>query len=116
MSETSHIVEAILGLVYIGLVLTLIISIVCLRLTLDRRVRENLPKSKIYNAFPDLYFGFGRTVMFGCAALFDYANNAVLFRSLYDDFDVKSFANRYEKLLAFLMYSSLLFLLHLLLF
>jgi len=100
-------IKAILGMVYLGSILVLVLSIIILRLTLDRRIRKALPKAKMYNAAPDWYLGFGRSIMFGCAAIFNYANKSDIKNNLYDNFDVKSFANKFEKTAAALMYLSL---------
>ncbi len=83
------------------------LSILVLRLTLDRRVRQQLPKDKEYDAYPDWYFGFGRAIIFGCASVWDRANNSWQIKFLYEGFDVKSFANPFEKFSAYCLLFSL---------
>ncbi len=77
------------------------LSMLVLRLTLDRRVRKQLPKDKEYDAYPDWYFGFGRAIIFGCASVWDRANNSWQMQLFYEGFDVKSFANPFEKFVAY---------------
>ena len=79
----------------------LILPIPILRFTLDRRVRKQLPADKVYDNYPDWYFGFGRAIMFGYASIWDRANNSWQIQVFYDGFDVKSFANRFEKFIAY---------------
>ncbi len=83
------------------------LSMLVLRFTLDRRVRKQLPKDKEYDAYPDWYFGFGRTVTFGCASVWDRANNSWQMQLFYEGFDVKSFANPFEKFATYCLFFSL---------
>ncbi len=83
------------------------LSILILRLTLDRRVRKQLPKDKEYDAYPDWYFGFGRTITFGCASVWDRANNSWQMQLFYEGFDVKSFASPFEKFATYCLFFSL---------
>ena len=80
---------------------TMPICIIILRLTLDRRVRKQLPKEKSYDHYPDQYFGFGRTIVFSYASILDYANNSSMMELFYDGFDVKNFATTFEKFIAY---------------
>ncbi len=88
-------------LIVITAVILLPLSMLVLRLTLDRRVRQQLPKDKEYDAYPDWYFGFGRAIIFGCASVWDRANNSWQMQLFYEGFDVKSFANPFEKFVAY---------------
>ncbi len=90
---------SVIVLLSIGL---LALSHLLLRLTLDRRVRSALPSDKKYDFVADWYFGYGRAVCFGYAACFDWANNSWIIKHHYNGFDIKSFANRFEKILGYL--------------
>ena len=83
-----------------------ILSMIVLRLTLDRRVRRVLPKDKIYNSYMDAYFGVGRAISFGAACVFRFANDSEKLRYYYNNIDIKAFANRFEKFVAYCMYIS----------
>jgi len=85
------------------------LSILLLRLTLDRRVRKQLAADKEYNHYPDWYFGVGRAMVFGYASIFTFANNSQLIMNCYDGFDVKAFANRSERFFAYCLVFSLFF-------
>ncbi len=98
----------LLTIIILGSVALGIISWIILRFTLDRRVRKALSPDKIYNAYPDSYGGFMRTLIFGGFCVFDHMNNASMYKELYDNFDVRNFANQFEKLLAYLMVVSFL--------
>ncbi len=84
-----------------------ILSVLFLRLTLDRRVRKALPSDKSYDAFSDHYFGFGRTVIFGYASIFTRANYTWPIQLLYEGFNIKQFSNNFEKALAYCMVFSI---------
>jgi len=86
------------------------LSIICLRLTLDRRVRKKLPADKEYNNYPDWYFGFGRALIFGYASVWNRANNSWQLKIFYDGFDVKNFANRFERFITYSLFLSLVIL------
>lgn len=79
----------------------LILPIPILRFTLDKRIRKQLPADKVYDNYPDVWFGFGRTIMFAYASIFDRSNNAWQIKEFYNGFDIKSYANRFEKFLAY---------------
>ncbi len=82
------------------------LTIVCwflLRITLDRRVRKALPADKVYDAYPDSYGGFMRAFIFGGFCVFDHMNNAPMYKDLYENFDVRNFANRFEIFIAYSM-------------
>lgn len=66
-----------------------------------------MPIDKVYDNFPDWYFGIGRSIIFGVASIFDYPKKSPIMTDFYDSFDVKAFANRYEKSFAWLMMLSL---------
>ncbi len=103
-----------LELAFILIVITAVIlgplSVLVLRLTLDRRVRKQLPKDKEYDAYPDWYFGFGRAMIFGYASVWDRANNSWQMELFYEGFDVKSFANPFEKFATYCLFFSLIIL------
>jgi hypothetical protein len=99
--------KIVLAITGAGAIVLLFLSILILRLTLDRRVRKALPPDKIYDAYTDWYFGLGRAIVFGWACVLPYINNSPKLRYLYDDFDVRAFANRFEKAIAYLMVGSL---------
>jgi hypothetical protein len=94
------------GVVYFSLVVLLILAILVLRITLDPRVRKALPSDKTYNSPLDWYGGLFRAIGFGYAALFDRAKRYAML-DYYDGFDVKAFANRFEKAIAWIMVVSL---------
>ncbi len=81
----------------------MIFSQIYLRLTLDRRIRAALPADKKYDFIADWYFGFFRVNCFGLATCFDWANKSWVIRDHYEGFDVKGFANRFEKLLGYIL-------------
>ncbi len=94
------------GLVYLLFGALLILTIFLLRFTLDPRVRKALPAEKNYNCPLDWYGGFMRAIGFGYAALFDRAKRYAM-QDYYDGFDVKAFANGFEKAIAWIMVLSL---------
>lgn len=96
-----------LSLVILLSIPVLAISMLTLRLTLDRRVRSALPADKIYDNFPDWYLGFGRAIAFGVASIFEYPKRSPIMIDFYDSFDVKGFAHCYEKTVAWIMVISL---------
>lgn len=81
------------------------LSIILLRLTLDSRVRRYaLPADWEYTAFPDFYLkGITRTIIFGLCCVFPHINNADMYRCMYNDIDIKAFANSFEKFLGWAM-------------
>ncbi len=95
--------QFLFSLVGLGSLLLTCIFWFVLRLTLDRRVRKALPADKEYDAFPDMYLGFGRALIFGGFCVFDHMNSAPMYKELYDNFDVRNFANRFETFVAYAM-------------
>jgi hypothetical protein len=79
-----------------------VICQITLRLTLDRRVRSQLPADKIYNGFYDSYFGIWRALIFANASILSGKRFKRVIEIFYDGFDVASFANRFEKIVAWL--------------
>ncbi len=77
------------------------IMILLLRLTLDRRVRKALPVDKVYNCPLDWYGGFMRSMVFSLASLSDRPKRYAM-KDYYDGFDVKAFANCFEKTIAWI--------------
>jgi len=98
-----------LAFIFIGItaLILLPLSILLLRLTLDRRIRKQLAADKEYNNYPDWYFGFGRAIIFGYASVWDRANNSWQIKTFYDGFDVKNFANRFERFITYSLFFSL---------
>lgn len=74
----------------------MIVSLFILRVTLDRRVRKALPPDKVYDSPLDWYFGFMRSMGFAYAAVMERANRYAIM-DYYNGFNVKGFANRFEK-------------------
>ncbi|MFT5084096.1 MAG: hypothetical protein ACI9Y1_002148 [Lentisphaeria bacterium] len=99
-----------LALAFVGAIsiLFMLASIPVLRLTLDRRVRKALPADKVYDSYLDWYGGLGRSIMFGLCCVFSHINNAPMYRMLYDDFDVKRYANGFERAISYFMVIGLL--------
>jgi hypothetical protein len=88
-----------------GFFLALCIGIVCqilLRLTLDRRVRSELPADKIYNGFYDSYFGIWRALLFANASILPGKRFKRTMEIFYNGFDVRNFANSFEKTVAYI--------------
>ena len=77
-----------------------------LRFTLDKRVRKALPKDKVYDAFPDAYFGLGRTVVFAGACVLPWAKNSWLVSLYYEGFDVRGYANSFEIFMSYILFLS----------
>jgi hypothetical protein len=102
--------EVVFAMVGVGAMLLMFASMLILRLTLDRRVRKALPPDKVYDTEYDSYFGLGRVIIFGWACVVPYLNNSPKLRYLYNDFDIRAFANLFEKLIAYCMVGSLVFL------
>lgn len=94
---------------FLGLLMC--VSMVTLRFTLDRRVRQALPKDKVYDKYPDWYFGIGRAISFGSAAIFTRAGKSEYMQNYYNGFDVKAFSNIFEKSVALIMVLSLVLML-----
>ncbi|MFT7561202.1 MAG: hypothetical protein ACI93R_003127 [Flavobacteriales bacterium] len=99
-----------LALAFVGAIsiLFMLASIPALRLTLDRRVRKALPADKVYDSYLDLYGGLGRSIMLGLCCVFPHINNAPMYRMLYDNFDVKRYANGFERAISYSMVIGLL--------
>ncbi len=62
-----------------------------------------MPADKKYDFVADWYFGYGRAICFGYAACFNWANNSWVIRDHYESFDIKKFANRFEKALGYIL-------------
>lgn len=93
--------EFIFIVLFFGSLFFSVISLVILRFTLDRRVRRSLPLNKEYNSPLDFNFGFMRVIGFSYAVVSDWANNSHMIKDYYCGFDVKSFANLFERFLSF---------------
>ena len=100
--------EWIFGLSTTVAVVLLPLSILVLRLTLDKRVRRQLPEAKVYENYPDWYGGFGRTIIFACASISKRANNSWQMKEFYNGFNIKGFANQFERIMAFCLFLSIL--------
>ncbi len=100
---TTEFWQGIFVVVMLGSIFLTCILWFVLRLTLDRRVRKALPADKEYDAFPDMYLGFGRALIFGGFCVFNHMNNAPMYKDLYENFDVRNFANRFETFIAYAM-------------
>lgn len=98
-----YILQVILAALFCIALFILALSMFTLRVTLDRRVRRAMPVDKVYDNYPDWYFGIGRAIMFGAASVFEFPKKSTAMAIFYDSFDVKSFANRYEKAIAWAM-------------
>lgn len=103
-----YILQVVFALLSVISVIFLWVSMIALRLTLDRRVRRAMPSDKIYDNYPDWYFGIGRAIVFGAASIFEYPKKSPVMIVFYDSFDVKNFANSYEKTIAWTMIVSLI--------
>jgi len=75
---------------------------IILRLTLDRRVRKVLPEDKTYDGFYDTYFGIWRACLFANASILPGKRFKKAMIVFYEGFDVRGFANRFEKNIAWL--------------
>ncbi len=95
------------AILFVSIVL-LFLTQLLIRFTLDRRVRKALPANKQYDFVTDWYFGYGRSICFGYAACFDWANNSWVIKDYYDGFDIKNFASPTEKIMGFIMSMSIL--------
>jgi hypothetical protein len=102
-----EIIKLVLSIFFALSLFLLLLSIVMLRLSLDRRVRKKLSASKIYDSYTDWYFGLGRSICFGVASIFEYPKKSSIMVNFYDSFDVKGFSNTFEKSLAWTMIVSL---------
>lgn len=100
--------ELFVATIFITALIALYLAIMILRFTLDRRVRKALPKDKVYDSFPDWYFGIGRAISFGSAALFERVKRSDYMKKYYNGFDVKTFANTFEKVVAWVMLLSVI--------
>ncbi len=93
------------SLISVGAIALMLVSVIILRLTLDRRVRKALPADKVYNCPLDWYGGFIRSMVFSLASLSDRPKRYAM-KDYYDGFDVKAFANRFEKTTAWIYVTS----------
>lgn len=75
---------------------------VALRLTLEPRVRNELPADKVYDGFYDGFFGFWRALTFANASILKGTRFKKTMAIFYEGFDVASFANRFEKTVAWI--------------
>ncbi|MGH1439582.1 MAG: hypothetical protein ACRBBR_05695 [Cellvibrionaceae bacterium] len=78
------------------------LSYLALKLTLDKRVRKALPDDKVYDGFYDSFFGFLRTSLFANASILPGKRFQKTMDIFYDGFQIKSFANAFEKTMALL--------------
>ena len=77
-----------------------LISVLVLRLTLERRVRKQaIPADWIYDGPYDGWWGLGfpRAILFGLCCVFPHVNNYDYNRLCYNEVDIQAFANRFEK-------------------
>jgi len=72
-----------------------------LRFTLDRRVRNFLPKDKIYNSYMDQWWGVGRAVTFGWCAVIPNKKHSDVVAYYYNGINIYRFANTFEKIIAY---------------
>jgi len=103
--------QFVFSLFGICLLATFFISWVLIRLTLDRRVRKTLPKNKIYQSYMDNYLGIGRAATFAWCAIISNKKHADLIKLYYNNVNIYTFANRFEKYLSYGMIGSLFILL-----
>lgn len=99
----------ILAFIAVTSFVTLAFSILCLRLTLDRRVRqEAIPVEWKYNSPYDEWWGLGlpRAILFGLCCIFSHVNNYDYNRLCYNEIDIKSFSNQTERAISWLMFLS----------
>lgn len=85
---------------FLCLILICMACQIALRLTLDRRVRKELPDDKVYDGFYDTYFGIWRALIFANASILKGNRFQKTMAIFYNSFDVKNFANRFEKTVA----------------
>ena len=90
--------HTLLGL---GFIILFLFSWVLVRLTLDRRVRKSLPQNKNYNSYMDQWFGVGRAATFAWCAIVPNKKHADVVAYYYNEIDIYTFSNKYEKLFSF---------------
>ncbi|MGH1441634.1 MAG: hypothetical protein ACRBBR_16085 [Cellvibrionaceae bacterium] len=94
---------------YLGFLCLGIVVLLCqitLRFTLDRRVRKELPANQTYDGFYDAYFGIWRACLFANASVLPGKRFKRTMGVFYNGFDVKKFANRFEKTIAWIHISA----------
>jgi len=96
--STSFVIEV---LFLTSFILTAL-SYLVLKLTLDKRVCKALPNDKVYDGFYDGFFGFLRTSLFANASILPGKRFQKTMDIFYNGFQIKGFANLFEKTMALL--------------
>lgn len=89
----------------------MLLALVYLRLTLTRRLRKQLEPKGEYWKSGTLDFGFFNTIIFALPCTFPYVPRLKNYRLIYNDLDVKSQANAFERMVAYSMLLGLVFIL-----
>src|SRR5690554_1999702 len=79
----------------------MIVGFPVLRFTLTRRLEKELQKNCEYLENGGLESGFVSTALIAWACILPYVQSSAMFQNIYPGLDVKSFANRFEKSVAY---------------
>lgn len=86
---------------------TILLALVYLRLTLTRRLRKQLEPKGEYWKSGTLDFSFFNTIIFALACTLPYVPRSKNYRLIYNDLDVKSKTNPFERAVAYSMLGGL---------
>jgi hypothetical protein len=95
--------DIIVALIGVSGAVTMIVAMIVLRLTLTRRLKKDLESSGQYWKSGTLDFGFFNTIIFALACTLSYVPRSKNYRLIYNDLDVKSKTNPFERMVAYSM-------------
>lgn len=93
--------HVLIAFVCAGGVMSMVLSLLVLRLTLTRRVKKELKPKGEYWESGTLDFGFMNTALFAWACVVPYLQRTVKFRLFYPHLDVREYANWFERMVAY---------------
>ncbi len=98
----------LLALVGAGGAMTMLFSLILLRVTLTRRLKKELEATGDYWDSGTIDFGFTNTALFAWVCAIPPIQKFERFQIIYPDLDVRSFANGFEKAVAYAMVGGLM--------
>lgn len=105
MSEVD--IEIMVSLIGVSGAVTMLVSMVVLRLTLTRRLKKDLEPSGRYWRSGTIDFDLINTALFGWACVIPRMHQWRNFRNFYEDLNVRDYAKGYERIIAFAMIAGL---------
>lgn len=96
------VLQTFLAVVGMGAIVASLLSVLILRLTLTRRLKKDLQPPGSYWDSGTLDFGFLNTYLFAWACILPYMQRSDFFRGIYQELNVREYANWFERGLCYL--------------